>query len=842
LTDRKRQDTRWLALGVALATSLAVVDIALGGEAILIGLLVVVPLLVAAKAHARATAFATAYSVALALLLGIPDMDFGQLDHLLRIAVVLAGGSLAIWIASLRERTERAEQRATFIAEAGTLLDTSLDFDTTVRALARIPVPWLADWCAVYVLTEEGAIKQLSVAHSDPSKETLAWELERRYPFHLDQPVGLGRVIRTGAPELMQDILDEAIEATVYDDEHARMVRGLGLKSAMFVPLRARGRTLGALAFATADSDRHFGSGELALAESLADRAALALDNAELYTKASRAEVELRRSADELEAVFQGVASAITVRDPTGKVVYANEAAAHLLGFTSVDALLEAAPENILERFEVFDEDGQVLDVNQLPGRVALTGVRPLDAVVCLKDKASARERWTVIKATPILDEQGRTTMAINIFDDITSQKRAELSERFLSESSKQLVASLDYEATLDTVAHLAVPHFADWCAVDITDERGSIKHVALAHVDPSRIALVEEMRHRYPVEPESPGGVAEAIRTGEARLYPEVEDELLVESAQDESHLSLLRSIGLRSAIVVPMVIGGKTIGALTFCTAETARRYDERDLELGRELGRRAAAAVENARLYAERSHIAQTLQRSLLPPVLPEIPGIEVAARFRPAGEGYEVGGDFYDVFNTGGGGWGVVIGDVCGKGAEAAALTGLARHTLRAAALQEEEPTRILELLSEAIRRQRSDSQFCTAAYGRLELGPVGARIILASGGHPLPLLLSEDGEVDQVGVPGTLLGSIPEAKLFDQRLDLRPGATLVFYTDGVIEAGKPRGAFGLGGLTALLGSCAGLGAQQIAERIDNAVVGLGESPADDVAVLVLRIRE
>jgi serine phosphatase RsbU (regulator of sigma subunit) len=335
---------------------------------------------------------------------------------------------------------------------------------------------------------------------------------------------------------------------------------------------------------------------------------------------------------------------------------------------------------------------------------------------------------------------------------------------------------------------------------------------------------------------------IANVIRTGEPVLLLDAADALFDAGGHPEDQVALLRQVGFQSVIVVPMHAGGKTIGALTFVTGESGRTFDARDLTVAEELAGRAATAIENARLYDERSHIAHTLQRSLLPPVLPEIPGVELAARFRAAGESHAVGGDFYDVFNTGGGGWGVVVGDVCGKGPEAAALTGLARHTLRAAAMQEEEPSKILGLLSDAIRRERRDSQFCTAAYGRLELGSVGAVLTVASGGHPLPLLVTEDGRVETVGVPGTLLGSVVDPKLDDRRLELEPGAAVVFYTDGVIEAGKPRGAFGLGGLKGLLGSCAGLGAQQIAERIDNAVVGLDESPSDDVAVLVLRIRE
>jgi PAS domain S-box-containing protein len=651
--------------------------------------------------------------------------------------------------------------------------------------------------------------------------------------------MGVGRVMQTGEPELMHDVTESVIEVNALDSEHAQMVRDLGLRSAMYIPLRARNATLGVMAFATAESGRTFAADDFAMAEDLADRAAQALDNAALHTRLVRTEAELRRSAEELEAVFQGVASAITVRNPTGRIMYANEAAAELLGFSSVESLLEATGENILERFEVFDEEGNELDVNYLPGRVALKGVQPPDALVRLKDKATGRERWTVIKATPILDEQGKTTMAVNIFDDITKQKRDELAERFLSESSRLLVASLDYEMMLDNVAHVAVPGFADWCAVELVTEHGSLRLAAVAHADPSKVELVEAMfKHGSWAGSD---GAQSAIRTGEAVHYPDFWREVGSGRGQSEEQLVMLREVGSRSVIIVPMTAAGRTIGLLSFVTGDSGRAFDERDVAVAEELARRAANAIENARLYEERSHIAQTLQRSLLPPLLPHIPGIELAARFRAAGEGYEVGGDFYDVFNTGNA-WGLIIGDVCGKGPDAAALTGLARHTLRAAAMQENAPSKILGLLSEAIMRERADSQFCTAVYACLELAPLGARMVVSIGGHPQPFLLREDGSVEQIGEAGALLGAIPDARLSDQEIDLSPGDTVIFYTDGVIEAGNPRGAFGVEGLRSLLRPCAGLSAHDIAERIDQAVIGLDDRPGDDVAILVARISE
>lgn len=451
-------------------------------------------------------------------------------------------------------------------------------------------------------------------------------------------------------------------------------------------------------------------------------------------------------------------------------------------------------------------------------------------------------ERWLVVKAAPIVDPDGAVLMVINIFEDITEHKRSEYAQRFLSEASELLSSSLDYDTTLERVARLAVPGIADWCAVDLLDDDDTIRHVALAHVDPAKVAFGERLRERFPDDPESPRGAARVIRTGEAQLYPDIPERLLEETARSPEHLELLRSLGLSSVMIVPMTSRGRTLGAITLVTGESGRSFGEEDLSLARELARRAATAVDNARVYRERSYIARTLQESLLPPQLPEIPGVDVAARFRAAGEGTEVGGDFYDLFDMGRAGWAIVIGDVCGKGADAAAITALARYTLRAAAMQEQQPSRILTLLNDALLTQRGDKQFCTVAYGRLKTNSKpGASVELACGGHPLPLLLHANGRVESAGEPGTLLGVVPDPDLEDRAVELGPGDSLVLYTDGVTEARTPAGMFGLGELTAVLQSSAGLDAAGIAERVELAVLKVEEEPRDDIAILVVQMR-
>jgi sigma-B regulation protein RsbU (phosphoserine phosphatase) len=263
---------------------------------------------------------------------------------------------------------------------------------------------------------------------------------------------------------------------------------------------------------------------------------------------------------------------------------------------------------------------------------------------------------------------------------------------------------------------------------------------------------------------------------------------------------------------------------------------------VQLGQFVDRRRAE--DELRASGDRfAALAATLQASLLPPHLPAIPGVDLAARYRPAAVGMEVGGDFYDLFPTRGAGWGVVIGDVCGKGAEAATMTALARYTVRAAAMQARRPRRVLGLLNEAVLRQDDAGPFITVAYASVRSGPDGVDLVLSLGGHPQPLLVSSDGSVEPVGRPGSLLGVLDGPSLYDQAVHLRPGDALVFYTDGVTEARGAGGMLGEDGLVEALAvaAAAGLDAGGLADAVLTAVEAFeGRAAQDDLAVLVLRV--
>jgi PAS domain S-box-containing protein len=476
--------------------------------------------------------------------------------------------------------------------------------------------------------------------------------------------------------------------------------------------------------------------------------------------------------------------------------------------------------------------------------------------------------RWVASRGKAFFDEAGRAVRFIGTVLDITGRKRAE-EERDLLLAREQLAraeavrarrrlallasvgpvlySSLDHGATLERIARLAVPELADWCLVDIVEEDGSVNQLAAAHADPEREALLRELRPHRRFGEDASGTVARVLHTGRPVLVSDVSDSLLAERATGKEHLALLRRLEVHSIISVPLLARGRTLGAMTLVSSSRERRYDEEDLALAENLAYRCALAVDNARLYRERSYIARTLQRSLLPE-LPEIPGIEVGIEYLPVGEENEVGGDFYDLIEActdeGSDCWMAVIGDVAGKGAAAAAVTALTRYTMRAAAMREDDPAAVLSTLNEAMNRQlEGGDQFCTVVCARLRPADGhGFELTVARGGHPAPLVLRADGSIEALEPPGKALGVFPDPELGDLRVSLEAGDAAIFYTDGIVEARGPDGSFfGEGRLLDLLRACVGLEAPAIAERLRDVVVQYGEgNQRDDLAVLVLRV--
>ena len=828
----------WFACALTGALVLAIVDALFGEGWDLIPLLAIPPVVAALRSGPSRTAVLGGLCTVLAIVLGIPDGIFGHREHVITVVAIAAIGLAATYVARLREQLEERDRRSKLIVAAGAALQRSFDPEASLNELARLAVPLLADWCVVHIRQLDGSLRQIVTVHRDAEKEHLARELYERWPAQPDGPSGVPAVIRTGRPEIYDPIPDELLEQTAKSPEHLRILRTLGLRSTLMLPLTARGRTLGSIVFTLAESDRSFGPEERKLAETLAERAAVALDNTQLYARASAAEAELRQSRDQLSAILDGVADGVTAQDPTGKMVYANEEALKLLGFPSVAAIHAVPIRFVLSRFEVFDEQGRPFSPDRLPGRAVLRGEPAEDALVRMCRKDTGDERWTIIKATPIYDSAGELALAINVYEDVTDHMERERQQRMLARAGDLLAQSLSHERTLEAVADLCIGEFADLCTIDLVDGR-QIRRVAVAMADPDDAREVLEMRRRFPFDPDATTGVPAVLRTGAAELYPDLEPAALALEAASPEHSELIARLGLRSAIFVPMTARGRTIGAMTFASGRGA--FEEADLYLAEELAARCAIAVDNARLFRERTRIARTLQESLLPPLLPELAGVDLGARFHAAGAGYEVGGDVYDVFETGGGSFGVSIGDVCGKGADAAAVTAMARYTLRATAMREPSAAEVLRRLNEAMLAQHGDRRFCTVAYARFDPTGSGMRVTIASGGHPLPLALVAGAPAREVGIPGTLLGVVPDPDLDDVTIDLEPGDALVMYTDGVTEARAPKRVWGSSDLAGFVGQHEQLRAAAIAERIERgALAAQADEPRDDVAIVVVKV--
>jgi PAS domain S-box-containing protein len=561
----------------------------------------------------------------------------------------------------------------------------------------------------------------------------------------------------------------------------------------------------------------------------------------------SRGELEREALVDELrrtlrgtekrfEAIVGSLSDPVTIRDREDRIVYANRAALDSLGFDSGAELRETPPASIMEDYVVRGADGREVMMEDIPSVRILRGEEAEPLLIRTVHRVSGALRWQLLKASPLLDEAGETEATITIIEDVTERRRAEQQNEFLATASTALASSLDYEQTLRNVAELAVPDIADWCAVDLFDQHGTRKTVAVAHIDPSRLSLAEDLRSYEPERLDPELGLGLVLATGEAQHYAEITDEMLAQAAVDERHLELLRAVGFRSVLIVPMRVGGKVLGTMTLVSAESARAFDDVDLALAGQIATRAAVAIENSRLYSQRSLIARTLQQSLLPDQLPKIPGYQLASLYLPALETSMVGGDFYEIWPVGDA-WMLLIGDVTGKGIEAAALTALVRHTVRTASEFRSSPAELLRFL-DATLKQRPQLSVCTALCLRLE----GETALLAVGGHPLPLYLHR-GEIRELGAHGPLLGAFPEADWVDHALVLEPDSTLLAYTDGVTDGQGERGErFGFERLRALLGELGDVPAPELlsglAGRLEEFQAG---AQTDDTAAIALRRR-
>jgi serine phosphatase RsbU (regulator of sigma subunit) len=421
-------------------------------------------------------------------------------------------------------------------------------------------------------------------------------------------------------------------------------------------------------------------------------------------------------------------------------------------------------------------------------------------------------------------------------------RRRAEL--EFLVELTDAAMSANDHHELMQNVTTAAVPALGDWCAVHYLPEGHGAPEVAVAHVDPSKVRWAEELHERHPFDPAAETGVAAVLRSGVTEFISAIDaaviDDAVNRSTLDESEVrAIVAELQPTSMITVALRTKRRVMGAMQFVSAESGRIYDKEDVALAEVVARGLADPLESAWLSDQQTEIAGALQRNLLPPRLPTIAGVDLAARYLPAGAS-TVGGDFYDVFAIGEASWAILIGDACGTGPNAAALSSIARHTVRAAARHGADHAQVMDWLNQAIALSDRDL-FCTACYATLTHEQGTWTLRSASAGHPLPIL-SRSGHTSSVGEPGTLLGVFDPIDVSIAEATLSPGDLVVFYTDGVTDLPPPHG-IDAEQLTQLVQTLRDRrSASGVAHGIEQSVIDRVSQPhrADDVAMVVVRI--
>lgn len=633
-----------------------------------------------------------------------------------------------------------------------------------------------------------------------------------------------------------------------------RELREHAVESGASVPIESQGAFHGVLA-AHATKPRRFSADDVAFLQALANVLGAAMERA-------RVETELRHSAERLHLALQvgrlgawewDVDGGEVTWSETLEAIYGLPAGA--FGGTMDEYTALVHPEDrprVLDLVRGALESGGTLP--QFEHRI----VRPDGAV-----------RWLECSGGAVRHPDGTVVGLLGLSTDITERKAAEeerarllhaeqrartaaeaARERlsFLARITEVLGTTLDVEELLAQVTRLSVGAFADGCAVDLL-EGGVLRRAVLDHSDPIKAQAYRELRRLYPPRAGAGNVLLRVVETRQPLLMPSVSEEFQVAYAVDDRHLALMRLVDARSAICVPLIARDRVLGLLSF-VRDHDRPFDEESLGLAEDVARRLALAIDNALLFAERvqgesrfRRLAQTFQASLLPPHLPEIPGLELAAAYRPAAKGLDVGGDFYDVFPLERDSWGIVMGDVCGKGPEAATLTAFARYTLRAAAVHHSQPSRAIGTLNQAVLRddRHEPGRFLTMVFARLRPLADGVELTLSLGGHPQPLVVRASGVVEAVGRPGSLVGVVPDPDLVDTVVRLGAGDALLCFTDGVTDVRRGMDFFGEARLGELLAECAGLSPGKLIRRVEQALDEFGGGISrDDTALLALRV--
>ena len=764
--------------------------------------------------------------------------------------------------------TKLAEERLLFLARAGEILSSSLDYRTTLKRLAELVVPKLADWCSVDMRDEKGELRSVAMTHSDAEKAAWVRRVRKRYPPKPDAPRGVANVLRTGRSELYAEIPPEIVKQFAEDEEHLRILEEIGLGSAMIVPLLAGGRPVAALTLVSSRPSRRFGTDDLALAEELARRAGLAIENVRLHEAEHKARRTAELAADRtsrLQAITAALADALEEEGVASVVVHqglealnASGAAVCLLNEDgdALELLLPAGyDESILEGFNRIPLDAPV------PLAEAARRLEP----VFVRSPEELAERYPAIAAAPSRSGNGAwaalplavkgTVMGAVGFSFDRPRSFGRMHRTFMLALVQQAAQALDRNRAyrIEQEARLR----AEALSLRLL-KLESISEIAFTHLDLR--SLVNELLDRIRtilgadravlllrenddllvhtalgLEDEVAREVRVPIGQGIAGRIAAQAAPLVVEDVPAANPVSSYLRERARSLAGVPLIREGEVFGVLHVST-DVRRRFTADEVKLLELVASRAALAINQTQVYEREHRIAETLQRSLLPDRLPEIEGLQIAARYLPSAHALEVGGDWFDAIALPGGSVALAVGDVVGHGLRAAAAMGQVRNALRAYAMDGHAPAAILERLDRAVPFPDSEAM---ATAMCLLLDPLSGEFVYASAGHPPALLLSP-GETPRYLQEGRAvpLGTI-QPPVFEEATDHAPhGSTILLYTDGLVESRDVPIDVGMARLAEAAAGVEG-GADDVAEHVIGSLLA-GGSPEDDVALVVARL--
>jgi hypothetical protein len=481
-------------------------------------------------------------------------------------------------------------------------------------------------------------------------------------------------------------------------------------------------------------------------------------------------ELAMTGSRHVLDVLFSHAGEAVTVQDRTGTLVYANDRAAHLLGYSSGAEMVEVGAAAVVKDLEMIDVDGGPMPLEQLPGRRVLGGASAAEATIGYRSRSSRQVRWSKVRASPIKNDRGEVVFVLNYFLDITDQVDVERRDRLLADIRDAVLASTDVSELVSSILDRLVPEFCQAAAIHLLDDIGTL--VGHKPGPPAPIARRQEGLSGW--DPESSQARVVAARSPLLVHLPAGEPAPGIWSAED---LGVEPGTDVFVA-TMPLRAGSRTVGALTM--ADSAGDLSDDDIALLMALAGQAGTALANALLVGHQHQTAEILQRGLKPESLPSVAGVEFAVRYEPQAHISGVSGDFYDVVPIGGGRYVVAVGDIEGKGIGAAARVGMVRQTLRATVALDPSPVTVFNQLNELLRSE-DDARMCTLAYLILEGDGQGLTVALA--GHPPPIRVSADGSVSLLGQPCPPLGVVAELEPIVEVHTLARADTVVLYTDG-----------------------------------------------------------